>query len=116
MLTPIEYNTHFLFTEGTERAAFLQDVRDRGILEARDLQNFIDAVEHALIAAEKAAIEDVRLAKEQAELDYSAQMSHAEFITVSALIADAFSSLSHRHPDLADELHEAGVALTEAIR
>ncbi len=106
MLTPIEYNTHFLFTEGTERAAFLQDVRDRGILEARDLQNYIDAVEHALTDAED------RLSSRPE----SGLMSDAEFITVSGLIADAFSSLSHRHPDLADELHEAGVALTEAIR
>lgn len=112
MLIPLSFYTDAVHGTPSQRAAFFDDVRARGILEAHDLSAFVDAVALAIEDGEVRA-EEARTEAQHAAL---ASMSDAEFAAVELKITDAFDRLIDRNPALADQLFEACRDLIEAVR
>lgn len=112
MLIPLSFYTDAVHGTPGQRAAFFDDVRARGILEAHDLSAFVDAVALAIEDGEVRA-EEARTEAQHAAL---ASMSDAEFAAVELKITDAFDRLIDRNPALADQLFEACRELIEAVR
>jgi hypothetical protein len=112
MLIPLSFYTDAVHGTPGQRAAFFDDVRARGILEAHDLSAFVDAVALAIEDAEVRA-EEARTEAQHAAL---AAMSDAEFAAVELKITDAFDRLIDRNPAISDQLFEACRALIEAVR
>jgi hypothetical protein len=112
MLIPLSFYTDAVHGTPGQRAAFFDDVRARGILEAYDLRVFVDAVDRA--------IEDAEVRAEQARTEAheaaSALMSEGERAQLEVKITDAFDRLIDRNPALSDELFEACRELIEAVR
>jgi hypothetical protein len=94
MLVPLSFYTDAVHGTPGQRAAFFDDVRARGILEAHDLSAFVDAV--------AGAIDD--------------EISEAALAAVELKITDAFDRLIERNPAISDELFEACRELIEAVR
>ena len=112
MLIPLSFYTNAVHGTPGQRAAFFDDVRARGILEAHDLSAFVDAVALAIEDAEVRA-EEAHIEAQHAAL---AAMSDAEFAAVELKITDAFDRLIDRNPAISDQLFEACRALIEAVR
>lgn len=112
MLIPLSFYTDAVHGTPGQRAAFFDDVRARGILEAHDLSAFVDAVALAIEDGEVRA-EEARTEAQHAAL---ASMSDAEFACIELKITDAFDRLINRNPALADQLFEACRELIEAVR
>lgn len=119
MQVPLSYHLPAMFGTPGQRAAFFDDVRARGILEAHDLSAFVDAVALAIEDAEVRA-EDAEVRAEEARTEAQhaalAAMSDAEFAAVELKITDAFDRLIDRNPAISDQLFEACRALIEAVR
>lgn len=112
MLIPLSYHLHALHGSVGERAALLDDIKQRGILEAHDLSAFVDAVSAALEDAEAR----VQEAHEEARHAQLAGMSDAELAIVEAKITNAFDELVMQHPQIADELRDACLGLIHEVR
>lgn len=112
MLIPLSFYTDAVHGTPGQRAAFFDDVRSRGILEAHDLNAFVDAVALAIEDGEVRA-EEARTEAQHASL---AAMSYAEFSAIEFNITAAFDRLIDRNPSLSDQLFEACRELIEAVR
>lgn len=112
MLIPLSFYTDAVHGTPGQRAAFFDDVRARGILEAHDLTAFVDAVARAIEDAEARADE----ARSEAQHAALASISAAELAAIEFKITDAFDRLIERNPALSDELFEACRELIEAVR
>lgn len=112
MLIPLSFYTDAVHGTPGQRAAFFDDVRARGILEAHDLSAFVDAVALAIEDAEVRA-EEARTEAQHAAL---ASMSDAEFAAIEVKITDTFDRLIDRNPAISDQLFEACRELLEAVR
>lgn len=112
MLIPLSFYTDAVHGTPGQRAAFFDDVRARGILEAHDLNAFVDAVALAIEDAEVRAEE----ARTEAHEATSASMSYAEFAAIEVKITDTFDRLIDRNPGISDQLFEACRELIEAVR
>ena len=112
MLIPLSFYTDAVHGTPGQRAAFFDDVRARGILEAYDLRVFVDAVALAIEDAEVRA----DAARTEAHEAASVSMSYAEFAATERKITDAFDRLIDRNPSLSDQLFEACRELIEAVR
>ena len=112
MLIPLSFYTDAVHGTPGQRAAFFDDVRARGILEAHDLSAFVDAVASAIEAGEVRADEARTAAHEAA----SVSMSYAEFSAIEFNITAAFDRLIDRNPALSDQLFAVCCELIEAVR
>ena len=112
MLIPLSFYTDAVHGTPGQRAAFFDDVRSRGILEAHDLNAFVDAVAVAIEDAEVRADE----ARTEAHQASSALMSEGERVQLEVKITDAFGGLIDRNPALSDQLFAVCCELIEAVR
>lgn len=112
MLIPLSFYTDAVHGTPGQRAAFFDDVRSRGILEAHDLSAFVDAVALAIEDGEVRA-EEARTEAQHAAL---ASISAAELAAIEFNITAAFDRLIDRNPALSDQLFEACRELIEAVR
>lgn len=111
MLIPLSFYTDAVHGTPGQRAAFFDDVRARGILEAHDLSAFVDAVALAIDDRELLAL------GEGTEIeDDCPEMSSAALAAVELKITDAFDRLIDRNPAISDQLFEACRELIEAVR
>jgi hypothetical protein len=104
MLTPLSYHLPALHGSVGERAALLDDIKQRGLLEAHDLNAFVDAV--------SAALEDAAVRVQEAE----EEARSAPLAFVEEKITNAFDELVMQHPQIADELRDACLGLILEVR
>lgn len=108
MLIPLSYHLHALHGSVGERAALLDDIKQRGILEAHDLSAFVDAVSAEFSHADDALEEARRMSAEDER--------HTERARFERLVTLAFDELVMEHPQIADELRDACLGLIHEVR
>lgn len=105
MKLPLPYMLPALDGSSSERAAILQEIRDRGILEASDLTAFCFKVEALLDRAEQHEATEIRLREELADRETEiTQDAEEKLHAVRLLVIEAFDDLLTQLPLNADLL------------
>ena len=105
MKLPLTYMLPALDGSSSERAAVLQEIRDRGIVEADDLTAFCFMVEAMLERADRHEATEIRLREELADREIEAAQDTTDKIyAIRLLVIEAFDDLLTQLPLNADLL------------
>ena len=116
MKTPIRYTLDELDGSFMERSAFLQDVRDKGLLETADLTAFCFEVEALLNRAEHREVAADERSAELADRETALMRDMVDNAQVTTrLVIGAFDDLLAQLPKSADILHAALICLLKEM-
>ena len=105
MKLPLSYMLGALEGSSAERAAVLQEIRDRGIVETDDLASLCFKIEALLDRAEQNEATEIRLREELADRETEiTQDAEEKLHAVRLLVIEAFDDLLTQLPLSADLL------------